>query len=93
MSRRRKAEPERSYLDPDLASVIADDLPDGAYWAMMEELTGMEPADLVEPMTKRRPHDSRPKPELCPRCQRRFRTKRALADHTRDFHEKKGLKP
>jgi hypothetical protein len=79
---------KRIFMDPDLADSIAEDLPDGAYWAMMEELTGMEPAELVQPLMKRRPHDSRPKPHTCSKCQRRFRTKQGVADHTRDFHEK-----
>ena len=44
MDRKRKIE----KLDPHLAHDICDDLPDGAYWAMMEELTGMEPAELID---------------------------------------------
>jgi hypothetical protein len=40
---------ERVHLDPATAfDIIDDDLPDGAYWAMMEEMTGMDTADLAE---------------------------------------------
>jgi len=42
-------------LDIETASDIADDLPDGAYWALMEELTGMDPGEIAEAdMNKRR---------------------------------------
>lgn len=34
-------------LSPDMADAIAEDLPDGAYYAMMEELTGMDGADVI----------------------------------------------
>lgn len=34
-------------LSPELASAICEDLPDGAYYAMMEELTGMDGADAI----------------------------------------------
>lgn len=45
---------KREFIDPDVAEMIAADLPDGAYFAMMEELTGMEPAELAEPEPKKR---------------------------------------
>lgn len=45
----RKPRDQRdTRIDPELASALCDDLPDGAYFAMMEELTGLEPCDLVE---------------------------------------------
>lgn len=40
-------EPQRK-LAVGIADAICDDLPDGAYWAMMEELTGMEPVDMID---------------------------------------------
>lgn len=45
MARQKKSTNDK--MAPELASAICDDLPDGAYWAMMEELTGMEPSDFA----------------------------------------------
>lgn len=45
--RKQKPEPKMSAKD---AMEMADDmdLPDGAYWAMVEELSGCEPADCID---------------------------------------------
>lgn len=51
MPRQRKNKPiddGDNFLDVETADCIADDLPDGAYWAMMEELTGMDVCDIAE---------------------------------------------
>jgi hypothetical protein len=46
---RQRQEQEGPRLDPgDAFDLIDDDLPDGAYWAMMEEMTGMDTADLAD---------------------------------------------
>jgi hypothetical protein len=46
---RRRHEQEGPRLDPgDAIDLIDDDLPDGAYWALMEEMTGMDTADLAD---------------------------------------------
>jgi len=44
---KRKTKPADEYTDPETAHMIADDLPDGAYFAMMEEMTGMDPIDAM----------------------------------------------
>lgn len=47
--RERREKEERVTLAPeDALNIIDDDLPDGAYWAMMEEMTGMDTADLAD---------------------------------------------
>ena len=74
-------------MDISLAEAICDDLPDGAYWAMMEELTGFEPPELCfspPPRRKAKPvtHD----PRNCSRCGRTFTGERALQQHIRDKH-------
>ncbi len=45
--RKHKEEPKMSGKD---AMDICDgmDLPDGAYWAMVEEMSGCEPADCID---------------------------------------------
>lgn len=40
-------EAPRMSID-DAMDIIDDDLPDGAYWALLEEMTGCEPADVAE---------------------------------------------
>lgn len=39
----------RAAMQPDDAYAFVDslDLPDGAHWAMLEEMTGLEPADFA----------------------------------------------
>lgn len=46
---KRKATPadESEFMDAETADIIAGDLPDGAYFAMMGELTGMDPIDAM----------------------------------------------
>lgn len=46
--RRQRHAIREAKMDPMLANAICDDLPDGAYFAMMEELTGLEPGDLAQ---------------------------------------------
>jgi hypothetical protein len=46
--KRKEIDDEPIKMDPELADAICDGLPLGAYFAMMEELTGMEPADLAD---------------------------------------------
>lgn len=75
----------RHRLPLAVAELIAEDLPDGARFALIEDLTGLNPADLVYPSAQ----PSRPAPEkrfICPVCYRRFFGKGALRQHTRDKH-------
>jgi len=53
--RRRKREAAPALLDIDTAVDIADDadLPDGAYWALIEELTGKEPGEVAEYLSRK----------------------------------------
>jgi hypothetical protein len=46
---KRASQPVRAVMDPDDAYTFVDalDLPDGAHWAMIEEMTGLEPADFA----------------------------------------------
>jgi hypothetical protein len=46
---RKKAEPKHD-MTPQDAMEFCDglDLPDGAYWAMIEDLSGAEPSDFVD---------------------------------------------
>ena len=88
MTRKRKGE-EHHYLDPETADIIAGDLPDGAYWAMMEELTGEEPGAIVD-ILEHGPAD-RPKKKGAPRwrchfCKKRFGDGNAVRQHERDAH-------
>lgn len=40
---------ERPLLDIETAlEIVDDDLPDGAYWAVLEEMTGKEPGEIAE---------------------------------------------
>lgn len=61
----------RTRMDVDLANAICDDLPDGAYWARMSELTDMDPADMFPGPNRSKnsrktlramPHKTTPKP-------------------------------
>lgn len=67
------------------AEAITADLPDGAYYALMEELTGFEPAELI-PDFRIPPPSKIKKRFVCPICHRRFHGKGALRQHTRDKH-------
>lgn len=51
-------------MDRDLAYAICDDmdLPDGAFWAMVEEMSGAEPADFVLRGPGVGPYSKRKKP-------------------------------
>jgi hypothetical protein len=84
-------------LDVETAHAIAADLPDGAYWAMMEELTGLDPASIItrSDYNFHGAYDERhanrtaeTHPLLCKRCQRRFADQKALQMHIRTKHGK-----
>lgn len=47
---KRQDTPPMAGLDPDFIYDLVDgmDLPDGAHWAMIEELSGLEPGDFAE---------------------------------------------
>ena len=45
--RRERRQARAAKMDPAIAHAICDDLPDGTYFAMMEEMTGLEPVDVV----------------------------------------------
>lgn len=56
MSRRRRKQrsAERPLMDLETAlDIIDDDLPDGAYWALLEEMTGMDPGEVAEAIERK----------------------------------------
>jgi hypothetical protein len=51
MSKKRKKQPKQEpKMSPQDAYDLCDsfDLPDGAFWAMVEEMSGAEPADFCD---------------------------------------------
>ena len=55
--RERREKEERVTLAPeDALDIIDDDLPDGAYWALMEEMTGMDADAATALIMKAREH-------------------------------------
>ena len=81
MSRRK---PKMRFSD---AMMIADDdMPDGAYFAMCEELSGMDVASGVDEMLQE-PNTSlahRTRPHRCPKCDRGFTSEPGMQQHRRD---------
>jgi hypothetical protein len=47
MPKRKKKEEVKMSAEDAMDLADSMDLPDGAYWAMVEELSGCEPADCV----------------------------------------------
>lgn len=77
---------KRPRVSLDVAEMIAADLPDGAHFAMIEEMTGLEPAETIPDFRiKARPSPTK-RQFVCPTCHRRFHGKGALRQHTRDKH-------
>ena len=88
MTRKRAKTEERQFLDINTADSIAGDLPDGAYWAMMEELTGEEPgaiADIIERGEANQPRQSTTTLR-CRHCKRTFNDPNAVKQHMRAKH-------
>lgn len=81
MGKRNRNKPR---IDPQTAmSIIDDDMPDGAYFAMLEDLTGMCAADAVMHAERQRKLD---KPFQCDQCNKRCATEWSLNAHKRDKH-------
>ena len=56
MSRRRRKHRAEAPPFTDLETaldIIDDDLPDGAYWALLEEMTGMDPGEVAEAIERK----------------------------------------
>ena len=87
MSRNRK----HMMSPPDAYEFVsAIDLPDGAHWAMIEELSGADAADFAD-MDMDAPTFREPRAHKslrCGRCGRKFGSAQAVSDHTRDKHGK-----
>ncbi len=67
----------------DALSMLDDDMPDGAYFAMAEELSGMDTCDGLDQMKRDQLKD---KPHKCPKCNKRFATPNAAAMHEKMKH-------
>lgn len=90
-----KREDRMSVKDAaDLAETM--DLPDGAYWAMVEDLAGIEPGYgpiayieglEAEPQREEPPAEKR---HACPQCGKRFRSDWSMKQHQGDAHQKEG---
>lgn len=48
MAKTKKKQDDKMSAKDAMNLVESMDLPDGAYWAMVEELSGCEPADCIE---------------------------------------------
>ena len=81
-------------IDARLAMEIAEsmDLPDGAFWAIVEELSGCDPAEAYLGTVKgpSAPAHNGIKNHYCTTCNKRFYTKRARVQHQRDLRGKDG---
>lgn len=72
----------------DAMSVVPDDLPDGAFFAMAEEIGGFESGEGIASLANEsgQPPRRKPHPHPCPECNRRFATAQGLIQHRHDIH-------
>jgi hypothetical protein len=82
---KQKNRPKMRFRDAlDIVDIMDDDMSDGAYFAMAEEISGMNLCDGVDQM--QREGSALEKKHQCNQCNRGFTTPQGLAEHSRVKH-------
>lgn len=71
----------------DARALVPDDLPDGAYWAMVHEVAGAEYGEAWHELDSYPKSPKAPKTHKCTKCNRMFATTDARDQHARDAHK------
>jgi hypothetical protein len=67
----------------DAMDLVDDNLPDGAYWAMVEEFAGIGPGEFAEELYEDRVKESEVKGLTCKICNKPFGSQQAKQQHVR----------
>ncbi len=65
----------------DAMELVDDDLPDGAYWAMVEEFAGIGPGEFAEELYEEHLKESKAKGLTCGVCGKPFGSEQAKQQH------------